>query len=128
MDEVVSPVLHNKLVPVADNTELPQLLTTVTTGGRGIAFGAAVPLPAGLVQPLAELVWVTVYVPPVITVMEAVVCPLLHSKLPADPDAVRIDWLQSLATVTTGAKGIALGAATALPAGLVHPFTVCVTV
>ena len=55
IDCVVSPVLHNK-DPVFDpavNTELPQLLTTFTVGADGIAFGAATPLPAGLVHPFA---------------------------------------------------------------------------
>jgi len=50
IDEVVSPVLQCKFVPVAVNTELPQLFTTVTVGGTGIIFGADVPLPAALVQ------------------------------------------------------------------------------
>jgi hypothetical protein len=35
--------------------------------------------------------------------------------------------LQLSTTVTTGADGIAFGAATPLPEELVHPFTVCVT-
>ena len=59
MDEVVSPPgLHNK-VPgaVVDRTELPQLLVTTTTGVAGKAIGAAIPEPAGLVQP--PEVWVT---------------------------------------------------------------------
>ena len=53
MDDVVCPPgLHNK-VPgaVVDNTELPQLLVTTTTGVAGNAIGAAIPEPAGLVQP-----------------------------------------------------------------------------
>ena len=46
-------MLH-KRVPVAivDNVEVPQLFTTITAGAGGVAFGAAVPEPAGLVQPL----------------------------------------------------------------------------
>ena len=42
MDVVVAPLLHNKVpvVPLAVNTELPQLLTTVTVGVAGVAFGA----------------------------------------------------------------------------------------
>ena len=67
MDAVVAPVLQDKLVPVAVKTELPQLLTTVTPGGGGFVLGFAVPLPAALVHPLT--VSVTVYVPPVPTVM-----------------------------------------------------------
>ena len=57
MDELVSPVLHIKLVPVALNTELPQLFTTVTTGA-GVVTGAATPLPAALVQPFTVCVTV----------------------------------------------------------------------
>ena len=35
IEEVLSPVLHNKIpVAVVDNVEVPQLFTTVTTGGR----------------------------------------------------------------------------------------------
>ena len=51
---VVCPVLHNKdpVKPVAVNNELPQLLATVTVGVEGIAFGAAVPVPGALVEPL----------------------------------------------------------------------------
>jgi len=37
--------------PEAVNTELPQLLSTATFGAAGIAFGAAVLLPAALVHP-----------------------------------------------------------------------------
>ena len=50
MDELVSPVLHNKFDPLVLNRELPQLLLTVTTGA-GVLTGAATPLPAALVQP-----------------------------------------------------------------------------
>ena len=53
IEAVVSPVLHNKVpVAVVDKVELPQLSATVTTGAGGIAFGAAIPEPAALVQPL----------------------------------------------------------------------------
>ena len=40
IDAVVAPVLHNNVpvVPVAVNTELPQLFTTLTPGVEGIAF------------------------------------------------------------------------------------------
>jgi hypothetical protein len=53
MELVVSPVLHDNdpVNPVAVNTELPQLLLTVMPGIDGIGLGAAVPLPAGLLQP-----------------------------------------------------------------------------
>jgi hypothetical protein len=54
IDAVVAPVLHNN-DPVnseAVNTELPQLLTTVTVGVVTAEFsGAAVPLPAAPVHP-----------------------------------------------------------------------------
>ena len=53
MDVVVALLLHNndpvKLLAV--NTELPQLLTTVTVGADGIFFGTDPPLPAALTQP-----------------------------------------------------------------------------
>lgn len=54
MELVVCPVLHNiaPVVPVAVNKELPQLLATATAGVEGIAFGAAVPPPEALVEPL----------------------------------------------------------------------------
>ena len=52
MDEVVAPLLHNKLPGAAvESVELPQLLVTVITGVAGVVFGAAVPLPAALVHP-----------------------------------------------------------------------------
>ena len=53
MDEVIAPLLHNKVpAAVVDKTEVPlQLFTTVTTGVAGIAFGADVPLPFALVHP-----------------------------------------------------------------------------
>ena len=82
MYEVVTPLLHNK-EPVnepAVNVVLPQLSTTDTVGADGITFGAATPLPEGLVQPFT--VWVTIYVPAVATVIDDVVAPLLHNKEP----------------------------------------------
>src|SRR6185295_5280956 len=63
----------------------------------------------------------------VVTVMDEVVAPLLHSKEPVKDVAVNIELPQLFTTDTTGADGIACGAATPLPEGLVHPFTVCVT-
>ena len=62
------------------------------------------------------------------TVIDEVVAPLLHNKEPVNDVAVNIELPQLFTTVTTGADGIACGAATPLPEGLVHPFTVCVTV
>jgi uncharacterized protein YqjF (DUF2071 family) len=124
IDVVVAPLLHNN-EPVNDpavNTELPQLLTTDTVGADGVVFGAAVPLPAALVHP--SIVWVTEYVPPVVTVIDGVIAPLLHNNDPVYPEAVNKELSQLLTTSTAGADGIAFGAAVPLPAGLVHPFTV----
>ena len=58
-------------------------MTTVTTGADGIAKGAAIPEPEGLVHPPTALV--TVYVPAAVTVMDEVVAPVFHNK---DPEAV----------------------------------------
>ncbi len=80
---VVAPVLHNNVPvkPEAVNTELPQLLTTVIIGGVTLEFkGAAIPLPAALAHPLT--VWVTVYVPAVVTVIDEEVAPVLHNNVP----------------------------------------------
>ena len=125
---MVAPVLHNS-VPVAavDKVEVVlQLSTTVTAGAAGFVFGAAVPVPAGLVHPFTVVV--TVYGPTVLTVMEAVVAPVLHSSVPeATVDKVEV-LLQLSTTVTTGAAGVVFGAAVPLPGKLVHPFTVVVTV
>jgi hypothetical protein len=128
MEEVVAPLLHNN-VPVkfpAVNTELPQLFATVTVGADGIVFGADTPLPAELVHPFT--VCVTVYVAAFVTVMEEVVALLLHNNVPVKFPAVNTELPQLFATVTVGADGIVLGAATPLPVKLTHPFTVCVTV
>ena len=126
MEAVVAPLLH-KIVPPAgiERVELPQLLTTVTAGVAGVAFGAAAPEPAALIHPLTVLV--TVYVPGVVTLMEAVVAPLLHRIVP--PAGIdRVELPQLLTTVTTGVAGVAFGAATPDPAALVQPLTVLVTV
>ena len=59
IEEAVSPVLHNKLPPaLVDNTVLPQLLVTVTSGADGIDLGAAIPEPAALVQPFTVCITV----------------------------------------------------------------------
>ena len=128
IDEVVSPLLHNKepVKDVAVNIELPQLSTTDTIGADGIACGAAPPLPEGLVQPFN--VCVTEYAPAVVTLIDEVVAPLLHNNEPVKDVAVNIELPQLSTTDTVGADGIAFGAATPLPGRLVHPFTVCVTV
>src|SRR5213596_4001745 len=60
--------------------------------------------------------------------MDEVVAPLLHNKEPVKDVAVNVELPQLFSTVTTGAAGINLGAATPLPGRLVHPVTVCVTV
>ena len=54
--------------------------------------------------------------------------PLLHNNDPEKPDAVNIEFPQLLTTATFGADGMVLGAAVLLPAALVHPLAVCVTV
>ena len=64
-----------------------------------------------------------------VTVMDAVVAPVLHNKVPVTFVAVSVELPQLLATVTVGVGTFALfGAATPLPAGLVHPLKVWVTV
>ena len=82
MELVVSPVLHDNdpVTPVAVRTELPQKLLTDMPGAAGVSLGADVALAAGLEQPFID--WVTVYVPPVVTVIDDVVAPLLHNKVP----------------------------------------------
>src|SRR6185503_8916826 len=104
MDGVVAPVPHNIVPPAGiDRTELLQLFTTVTTGVAGVAFGAAMPEPAALVQPLTVLV--TVYDPGKATVTEAVIAPLLHNIVP--PEGIdRTELPQLSDTVTTGATGM----------------------
>ena len=54
--------------------------------------------------------------------------PLLHNREPVNEPAVNTELPQLLTTDTVGADGVVLGAAIPLPAVLVHPFTVCVTV
>jgi hypothetical protein len=59
MLEVAAALLHNNVpVAVVLKTEVPQLLATVTTGAVGVAFGAAIPEPEVLVQPLTVVVTV----------------------------------------------------------------------
>ena len=107
IEAVLAPLLHKIVPPVGiDKVELPQLLTTVTTGVAGVATGAAMPEPAALVQPLTVLV--TVYVPAVVTVIEAVVAPVLHNIVP--PVGIdNVELPQLFTTVTTGAAGAAFG-------------------
>ena len=55
--------------------------------------------------------------------------PLLHNKEPVKSEAVSTELPQSLVTVTVGAATAEfIGSANPLPAALVHPFTVWVTV
>ena len=104
----------------------PLLLTTDTDGAGGVLPGAAVLLPAALVHPFT--VCVTEKVPELNTVIDDDVEPLLHNSVPVKPLAVNVDWPQPFTTDTDGAGGVLFGAAVLLPAALVHPFTVCVTV
>lgn len=107
----------------AVNTELVQLSVTSTTGAEGIALGAAVPLPAGLVHP--PTVWVTVYSPPSVTVIDELVAPLLHNNEPVNPDAVNTELPQLLTTLTAGiATAEFKGAAVPLAGALVQPLIV----
>ena len=60
--------------------------------------------------------------------IEAVVEPVLHNKDPVNEAAVNVELPQLSTTVTVGAETLAFnGAAIPLPAELVHPFAVCVT-
>jgi nitrate/nitrite transporter NarK len=132
IDGVVSPVLHSN-VPVkfdAVSVDVPsQLSVTVTVGAAGALPGFAIPLPLGEVHP-APRDCVTVYVPAVVTVIDGVVSPVLHSNVPVKFDAVSVDVPSQLSvTVTVGAAGALPGFAIPLPLGEVHPAPRdCVTV
>jgi hypothetical protein len=122
IEGVVSPVDHNNVPEaVVFNTELPQLFTTLNVGVAGKVSGAAVPDPVALVQP--ETVVVTVYVFPLLTVIEEVVSPVDQSKFPVD-EVDKIELPQLSTTATTGAEGVEFGAATPDPGELVQPATV----
>ena len=56
-----------------------------------------------------------------VTVIAAVVSPVLHRSDPVNPEAVNTELPQLLATDTAGADGIGFGAATPVPVALVHP-------
>ena len=58
--------------------------------------------------------------------IDVVVSPVDHNKLL--PEVVNNELPQLSVTLTTGADGIAIGAAVPVPTALVHPLTVCVTV
>src|SRR5205085_5863419 len=84
------------------------------------------------VHPFAVLVAVTVNVPAAVTVMEEVVCPLLHIKVvPAEAVAVRVaDVAMQVNTLSVPALTVG---ATVLPVTdttsvAVHPFAVLVAV
>ena len=126
IEVVVSPELHNKTpAETLDNIEFPHLLITDITGVEGIAFGAALPVPATLTHPLTP-VWVTWYVPAAVTVMEVVVSDVLQSKVPvAVVDKVELAQLSK--SVTTGAAGTINGVAALIPGALGHPLAVVVT-
>ena len=59
--------------------------------------------------------------------MDGVDTPVLHNKVPVAA-VERVDVPQLFTTVTAGVAGAVLGAAVPLPAELIHPFTVVVTV
>ena len=90
-----------------------------------MAFGAAIPEPAALVQ--EPIVSVTLKVPAVETTIVAEVSPVDQRKDPV-PDAVKIEFPQLFKTVTVGAADPGDGLAIPDPAALVQPPTVCVTV
>ena len=119
-------MLHcNEPLALVDNTELPQLFVTDTTGADGVDFGADTPVPGALVQP--SIVAVTVYVAASFTVMDEPVSPLLHCNEPvALVDNTELPQL--FVTDTTGADGVDFGTDVPLPDSLVHPSTVAVTV
>lgn len=71
----------------------------------------------------------TVYVPGVDTVIEEEVAPLLHNKEPVKSEAVNMELPQLSVTVTVGLATFEfIGEAVPLPATLVHPSIVWVTV
>jgi len=78
----------------------------LTVGAAGAVFGAAVPLPEGLVQPLTVLV--TVYIPGTATVIPVLVAPVLHKSVPVETVERLEVPLQLSTTVTTGAVGTGL--------------------
>jgi hypothetical protein len=60
--------------------------------------------------------------------MDEVVAPLLHNNVPVKFAAVKTELPQLLTTDTVGVGGTTFGADTPLPAALMHPLIVCVTV
>src|SRR5678810_1007791 len=94
----------------AATVDLPsQYSVTVTAGAFGALPGFAIPLPLGEVHP-APKDCITVYVPAVVTVIDGVVSPVLHSNVPVKFDAVSVDVPSQLSvTVTVGAAGALRG-------------------
>ena len=111
---------------MVDNSDVPQLFVTFITGLAGVVPGVAIPAPFALAQPLTVVF--TVYVPAVLTVIDEEVEPVFQSRLPMALVESTDVPLQLFSTVTTGVEGTVLGAAVPLPAALVHPVTVEVTV
>ena len=135
---VVAPVDH-KLPEAADEVNVTLPPEQKVVGPPGVIVGAAgvgftvtvVPAETGDVQPL--VVWVTVYVPEVETVMDCVVAPVDH-KLPEAADEVSTTLPPEQNVV--GPPGVMVGAdgigftvtVTPAEAGDVQPLVVCVTV
>ena len=71
----------------------------------GAFLGAAVPMPGALVHPFCVLV--TEYVPAWFTVMEALLAPLLHNKLPLSVvDSLESPQLFTTVTMGVGGEGL----------------------
>ena len=71
-----------------------------------VVFGAATPEPEALTHPLT--VWVSVYVPALLTLIDDVVAAVLHNKVPnAVVDKVDVPS-QLLTTLTVGVDGAVL--------------------
>jgi len=117
---VVAPVLHVIVpAPLAYNLENPQKSESITVGGAGIPLGAEVLDVAGLVHKFT--VRVTVYVFASVTVIEVVVAPVLHNKVP-ELVVANTEFVQLSVTVTNGAGGIGFGVAVGVAGTLTHPF------
>lgn len=99
-------------------------LPVIAPGVAGALSGADLPVPALLMHPLTVVV--TLYVAFVVTVIEEVVALVLHSNEPVEA-VLNTEFPQLFSTVIAGADGTAIGAAMPVPAALLHPFTVLVT-
>jgi hypothetical protein len=83
IDDVVAPVLHKRDPVYADavNVDVPlQLSTTEIVGATGAVLGSAKPLAAALLHP--AIVCCTTRLPNVLTVIDGVVSPVLHIRVP----------------------------------------------